>query len=72
MLKKIAWVLVIIGGLIWGLMGLGQLLGQEGWNLVKMILGTWSSLEALVYLLVGISAVIVLVSGRGQSGNSQM
>ena len=62
MLKKIAWVLVIVGGLNWGLIGLGQLLGRGGWNLVNMILGTWSSLEALVYLLVGISAVIVLVS----------
>ncbi|KKR81173.1 MAG: hypothetical protein UU73_C0003G0259 [Candidatus Daviesbacteria bacterium GW2011_GWA1_41_61] len=50
-LKPIAGVLVLIGALNWGLIGLLNL------NLVSAILGTGSSLEKMVYLLVGAAAV---------------
>lgn len=55
-MAKIAWVLVIIGGLNWGLVGLGMLMGAD-WNLVTLILGSGTS-AAIVYLLVGICTVI--------------
>ncbi|MDP3989328.1 MAG: DUF378 domain-containing protein [bacterium] len=59
---KIAWLLVIIGGINWGLMGIAMLMGNlaESWNVVNMLLGTWPMLEGVVYLLVGISAIIML------------
>lgn len=53
-----AFWLVIIGGLNWGLIGLFQL------NLVQLILGFIPLLERLVYLLVGISAVVLLIPGK--------
>ena len=62
-----AWVLVIIGGLNWGLMGLGSLFGSSAWNLVNWIFGSWSGVEAIVYVLVGVSAVLALLAGRGQA-----
>lgn len=49
--------LLIIGGLNWGLVGLGWLMGGADWNVVHMILGTWMNVEALVYVLVGLSAL---------------
>ncbi len=52
-----AKILVIIGGLNWGLVGLGMLMGGD-WNVVHMILGSISTLEAIVYLLVGVAAVM--------------
>lgn len=56
-------ILVIIGGINWGLIGLGMLLGSlEGWNVVNMLLGSVPVLEAVVYLLVGISAVMLIFS----------
>lgn len=55
-LNTIGMVLVIIGGLNWGLVGLGQWLGGD-WNVVHMILGSWMWLEALVYILVGLAAL---------------
>jgi uncharacterized membrane protein YuzA (DUF378 family) len=55
---KVAWVLVIIGGINWGLVGLGMLMGTEGgWNVVGMILGT-GTVAAIVYLLVGIATLV--------------
>jgi hypothetical protein len=61
-LNLIAKILVIVGGLNWGLVGLGMLLGRMGgWNLVNLILGSMPALEALIYLLVGISAVILII-----------
>jgi uncharacterized membrane protein YuzA (DUF378 family) len=55
---KISKILLIIGGLNWGLMGLGMLLGKgDAWNIVRMVLGSMPTLEAIVYLLVGIAAV---------------
>ena len=54
-------ILVIVGGVNWGLVGLGMLLGSvEGWNVVNMILGSVPVLEAVVYVLVGISAVMMI------------
>ncbi len=50
-LKKIAWVLVIIGGLNWGLVAI-----NPAWNLVELLQVTW--LIKLVYALVGLSALL--------------
>lgn len=49
-------VLVIIGGINWGLVGVGMMMGSD-WNVVHMLLGSMPTLEAVVYLLVGVSAV---------------
>jgi uncharacterized membrane protein YuzA (DUF378 family) len=68
MLKKIAWALVIIGALNWGLVGLGMLFGGASWNVVSMIFGSWPTLEGIIYLLVGLSAVWVLLGGKKQAG----
>ena len=55
-----ATVLLLIGGLNWGLVGLGNLLGSD-LNVVNMILGGMPMVEAVVYLLVGVSAVLKIV-----------
>ena len=52
--------LLIIGGLNWGLVGLGMLIDTD-LNVVNMILGTVPVAEAIVYLLVGVMALKVLV-----------
>ena len=48
-----ALVLVIIGGLNWGLMGL------FGFNLVQQLFGAVVMLEKTVYVLVGLAAIYV-------------
>ena len=59
MMKKVAKILVIVGGINWGLVGLGMLLGNAGgWNVVNMIFGTMPTLEAIIYVLVGVAAVM--------------
>ena len=60
----IAFILLVIGGLNWGLVGLGWLFGGADWNVVHMILGSWAWLEGLVYLLVGVSAVLEVVTHK--------
>jgi uncharacterized membrane protein YuzA (DUF378 family) len=57
---KLCGLLVFIGGLNWGLVGLGMLMGKD-WNVVHMILSFSSTVEAIVYLLVGIAAIMALV-----------
>jgi uncharacterized membrane protein YuzA (DUF378 family) len=54
----ISAILVIIGGLNWLLVGLFS------FNLVSAIFGDMSVLSRLVYILVGISAIIVLLRFR--------
>jgi hypothetical protein len=57
--KPMCWIinlLVVIGGLNWGLVGLGGFLGKD-LNVVHMLLGAWPTVEWIVYLLVGISAI---------------
>lgn len=53
-LHMIAFILLVVGGLNWGLVGL------LNWNLVEMIFGAWPALVSLVYVLVGLSAVYLL------------
>ena len=62
MLAQIARILVIVGGINWGLVGLGMLMGNDSsaWNVVHMIFGSVSMLEAVIYVLVGISAVMMM------------
>lgn len=52
----IAKVLVIIGGLNWGLMAI-----NADWNIVNMLLGTWPVVERVVYGVVGVAAVWMLL-----------
>jgi uncharacterized membrane protein YuzA (DUF378 family) len=42
-----------------------MLLGKGmSWNVVDMILGSWPMLEAVVYVLVGVAAVLKLIGHR--------
>lgn len=52
----IAKVLVIIGGLNWGLIAI-----NPDWNLVNMALGAWPVVERVVYGVVGVAALERLV-----------
>ena len=54
-LKMVAYLLVVVGALNWGLVGLMDV------NLVNLLLGSSPMLEKVVYVLVGLSAVWVLV-----------
>jgi uncharacterized membrane protein YuzA (DUF378 family) len=53
-LDVIALILVIIGGLNWGLVGLFKL------DLVQLILGSIPILASLVYVLVGLAAIYLI------------
>lgn len=61
-LHMITFLLVVVGGLNWGLVGLGMLVnGTTDWNVVTMLLGAWPQVEAVVYLVVGLSTLWLLV-----------
>lgn len=53
-MKIVALLLVVIGGLNWGLVGL------LGFDLVAALFGKMSILARIVYILVGVSAIYVL------------
>jgi len=52
--------LVVIGGLNWGLTGLGMLIGSN-LNVVNLIVGKMPTVEAIVYLLVGLATIGMLI-----------
>lgn len=54
-LHMVAFVLVIVGGLNWGLSALG-------FNAVNMVLGSFPTIEKVVYILVGLSAAYLAVT----------
>lgn len=57
-LNTVAVVLVLVGALNWGLVALLNL------NLVTLIVGTVPSVEKLVYVAVGASAVYVALTNK--------
>ena len=62
-LHMVAWILLVVGGLNWLLVGLGGFLGGS-WNVVSMIFGSWPMVEWLVYVLVGAAAVYEVVTHK--------
>ncbi|MHB9286533.1 DUF378 domain-containing protein [Halobacteriales archaeon Cl-PHB] len=61
-LDWVSLLLVIVGALNWGLVGLGTLL-DANWNLVDLLLGSFPTIEAVVYLLVGLAGLYELYFG---------
>jgi uncharacterized membrane protein YuzA (DUF378 family) len=57
-LHMVAFLLVVVGALNWGLVGLLNM------NLVTLLVGSWPMLEKLVYILVGVSGVYLLVTHK--------
>ena len=55
-LNKLAWLLVVIGALNWGLIGLFDL------NVVTEIFGSAATLTKVIYSLVGLSGLWLLIS----------
>ncbi len=56
-LHMVAFVLLVVGGLNWGLDALG-------YNVVNMLLGNWPGVEMTVYVLVGLSAIYEAVTHK--------
>lgn len=52
----VAFALLVVGGLNWGLVGLFKL------NLVESLLGSMPTVEMVVYILVGLSALWIAVT----------
>ncbi len=66
-------VLLLVGGLNWGLVGLAGLISSgSNWNVVHMILGSWPTVESVVYVLVGLSSVALIVGCRCKSCSEGM
>jgi uncharacterized membrane protein YuzA (DUF378 family) len=71
-LGMVAFTLVIIGALNWGLVGLGTLIGAtSSWNVVELLIGRWPMFTAIVYLLVGLAAIYKLVSCKKCCGGNE-
>ena len=58
-MKKLAWILLIVGGLNWGLVG------AFNYNVVSRVFGTWPALLTVIYILVGLSALWELFNKKG-------
>lgn len=70
-LHQAAWWLMWIGAVNWGLVGLGGFFGGN-WNVVNLLLGSWPSLEWIVYILVGVSAIFMLMKGNCKACKASM
>jgi len=80
----VAWTLVVIGALNWGLVGIGNFAGGN-WNIVDLITGRADWLASVIYILVALSALWLLFAkkcctsqctcavshGKGTSGRAQ-
>jgi uncharacterized membrane protein YuzA (DUF378 family) len=71
MVHWVAWMLALVGALNWGLVGVGGFMGAD-YNLVHMILSSWPMVEWAVYVLVGASAVALIVGCKCATCNSDM
>ncbi len=63
-MKKVAWWLVIIGALNWGLVGVSYFVSDRSWDLVGLIFGN-GVVANIIFIVVGISAIAVLMGHCG-------
>lgn len=61
-LQVVTFLLTVVGALNWGLVGLFD------FNLVQALVGSVNGAEKVVYVLVGLSAVYVVVTGWNEMG----
>jgi uncharacterized membrane protein YuzA (DUF378 family) len=66
MIRNVAKLLTLVGSINWGLVGISFFSGGD-LNVVAMILGGWPAVEAIVYILVGLSAIYLLLPGKSGS-----
>ena len=57
-LHTVSFVLLVIGGLNWLLVGFG-------WNLVDAIFGVGSTLSKIVYIIVGLATLVIIFTHKG-------
>jgi len=60
--NTIAHWFMVVGGINWGLVGIGMLL-ETNLNVVNLVLGKVPFAEPVVYILVGVAAVIWIFGG---------
>ena len=58
MTHKIALLLVVVGALNWGLIGVFE------FNLVTWLFGAWATVVRVVYVLIGLSALMLCGAGK--------
>jgi len=58
--SNIGYGLAMLGALNWGLVGLSEFVHTD-LNVVHMLLGKWPSAEAIVYIIVGLSALMLCI-----------
>jgi uncharacterized membrane protein YuzA (DUF378 family) len=66
----ISFILLVIGGLNWGLIGLGIWFGGN-WNLVNQIFGSWPMVESTIYVLVGLATIVLIATHKKSCKNCQ-
>ena len=59
-ISTIGYYLVVAGAVNWGLVGLGSFFGAD-WNIVHMLFGSMMTLESLIYLVIGLSGLMLVV-----------
>ena len=52
------FILLVVGGLNWGLVGIAD------YNLVESLLGAWPALVSVIYILVGLAAIVEIVTHK--------
>ncbi len=68
-LKEIAFAVVLIGAVNWGLIGLSGILKPfRNLNLVNLIFGNYPIVEFLIYILVGVCGLYLLLSEGREFG----
>jgi uncharacterized membrane protein YuzA (DUF378 family) len=57
-LHTVTFILIVVGGLNWGLVG------AFDFNLVNKLVGDWSMVEKVIYILVGLSAIVEVATHK--------
>lgn len=58
-MSSFARILLIIGGLNWGLVGLGYFIGKE-LNFIDLFSNYYANLPAIIYSVIGAAAILLI------------
>ncbi len=57
--------LLVIGGINWGLVGVAMLVNETAnWNVINLVFGGVPTLEAIIYIVIGLAGLMMLVKSQ--------
>jgi len=70
-IPTLAMIIIILGALNWGMIGLGEFMGGQNWNVIAHIFDQWPEVLFTAYIVIGVSGAWALFDWWAKTGGKK-